>query len=255
MLEFTLMEAEHTASGSRQSFRDAGGQGAIVFDSTRLRQASAALFDPGSYGAEATPVSGQGGRGAAWFVRGEFGEGVLRRYRRGGWMARVSTDAFLWQGEKRVRSFREYELLRAMHGQGLPVPKPIAAYYRKCAGRYRAGIIVERIVDARGFAERVASEGAGAPWAAVGAAVGRCHRHRAHHLDLNGNNVLLGPADLVVLIDWDKGCFEMTAGGWCQRVLDRLQRSLRKLCEGLADEVLVDGMGLLRAAHDRELAT
>ena len=254
MLEFTVMDVMHTASGSRQSFRDAGGQGTIVFDPTLLRQATPALFDPASYGAEAKPVRGQGGRGAAWFVHGEFGDGVLRHYRRGGWMARASEDAYLWQGERRVRSVREFELLQTLHGLGLPVPAPFAAYYRKHDWRYRAAIIVERIAGARSFAEAVGEEGTRAPWALVGTAIGCCHRHRAHHADLNAHNILLGPSNAVCLIDWDKGRIETSVGHWCQRVLDRLQRSLRKECKGLAGEDLAAGMNQLRVARDQELS-
>lgn len=255
MLEFTVMDVidvMQTASESRQSFRDAGGQGTIVFDPTRLRQVTPAIFDPASYGDHAQPIHGQGGRGAAWYVRGEFGEGVLRHYRRGGWMARASESAYLWQGEPRVRSLREFELLNTLHGLGLPVPTAIAAYYRKHDWRYQAAIIVERIADVRSFVERVNDRGAQAPWAQVGTAIGRCHRHGAHHADLNANNILLGDLDAVWLIDWDKGRIESSPGHWRQRVLDRLQRSLRKECKGLSSTELAAGMQRLHAAHDLE---
>jgi len=254
LLEFTVMDAMHTASERRQSFRDAGGQGTIVFDPVRLQQVAPALFEPASFGGHANPVEGKGGRGAAWFVHGDFGEGVLRHYRRGGWMARVSSDWYLWRGEQRVRSVREFVLLQRLRGLGLPVPAPLAAIYRKSGWRYRAAIIVERIVAARSFAEVAASEGPRAPWAEVGAVIGRFHRQCAHHADLNANNILIGPGDLVCLIDWDKGRMEATPGAWCRRVLDRLQRSLLKECKNMTGEAIEAGMSQLRAAHDRELA-
>jgi 3-deoxy-D-manno-octulosonic acid kinase len=72
----------------QQPFRDARGPGAIVFDPARLRQAEPAMLEPEYWGARAEPVSGQGGRGAAWFVSGDDGDAVLRHYRRGGFMAR-----------------------------------------------------------------------------------------------------------------------------------------------------------------------
>ncbi len=244
----------HTASERRQSFRDAGGQGTIVFDPVRLQQVAPSLFEPASFGSRADPVHGKGGRGAAWFVHGDFGDGVLRHYRRGGWMARLSTDSYLWRGEQRVRSVREFELLQRLRGLGMPVPAPLAAIYRKRGWAYRAAIIVERIADARSFAELVATEGPRAPWAAVGAVIGRFHRQCAHHADLNANNILIGPGDVVCLIDWDKGRMEATQGPWCRRVLDRLQRSLLKECKNMTGEVIEAGMGQLRAAHDRELA-
>lgn len=247
------MDVIHAANDSRQSFRDAGGQGTIVFDPVAVRQAKPALFDPASYGSAAQPVRGQGGRGAAWFVRGEFGEGVLRHYLRGGWMAKASENAYLWQGEHRVRSVREFELLKSLHELGLPVPAPIAAYYQKFDWRYRAAIIVERIPGARSFVDEVNAKGRLAPWAAVGRAIGLCHRQRAHHADLNAHNVLLGSSDSVWLIDWDKGRIESRVGHWRQRVLDRLQRSLLKECSELPPEDLAAGMELLRAAHDQEV--
>ncbi len=242
-----------TASMKRQPFRDARGQGVIVFDPARVRQAVPGLFEATTYGADAQPVQGQGGRGAAWFVRGEFGEGVLRHYRRGGWMAKVSTDAYLWLGEKHVRSLREFELLRALNAASLPVPVPLAAFFRRRGLACRAAILIERIAQARPFAEIVRLQAAQAPWAAVGAAIARCHRQRAHHADLNANNILVGPQQKAWLIDWDKGCIEPDVGGWCGSVLDRLRRSLRKECPGLAESELDAGMRKLRAAHDIEL--
>lgn len=242
------------ASGSRQSFRDADGQGAIVFDPVRLRQAAPSLFDPRAYGADAQAVRGAGGRGAAWFVRGSFGDAVLRQYRRGGWMARLSTDAYLWRGEARVRSVAEFELLLALRAAGLPVPAPIAACYRRQGWRYRAAILVERIPGAGSFADAVRTAGADAPWSPVGLAIGRCHRHRAHHPDLNANNILVTTDQAAHLIDWDKGRIEASAGAWQQRVLDRLARSLRKECPGLAAGELDRGMQRLRGAHDQALA-
>lgn len=254
MLEFTVMDAKHTASERRQSFRDADGQGTIVFDPTRLQQVGTSFFEPGSHGTQANPVRGKGGRGAAWFVRGEFGDGVLRHYRRGGWMARVSTDSYLWRGEQRVRSLREFELLQDLRGLGLSVPAPLAAMYRRRAWLYRAAIVVERIADARSFAELVATEGPRAPWTAVGTAIGRFHRQRAHHADLNANNILIAPHGMVCLIDWDKGRIEASRGAWCRQVLDRLQRSLLKECGNMTREGIEAGMAQLREAHDKELS-
>ena len=59
-------------------------------------------------------------------MHGEGWQGVLRRYRRG---ADRPPDNYLWAGEDRTRSFREYRLLAAMRRQGLDVPAPLAAAY------------------------------------------------------------------------------------------------------------------------------
>lgn len=248
------MDSLHSAADNRLSFRDAGGQGAIVFDPTHLRQATPALFEPASFGDAAAPVSGEGGRGAAWFVHGEFGEAVLRHYRRGGLAARFSSDTYLWRGETQVRSFREFHFLRSLRSLGLPVPMPYAACYRQRGGRYKAAILVARIAGARSFAAQVAFAPSRASWVAVGRVIGQFHRLGAHHADLNAHNVLLEGDAAVWLIDWDKGCQENSAGPWCARVLARLQRSLQKQCPRVSVGELDEGMRLLRAAHDQALA-
>ncbi len=246
------MEANDASLG-RQPFRDARGQGAIVFDRARLSQAEPGLFSPTTYGDSARMVLGQGGRGSAWFVRGEFGSAVLRHYRRGGFMARISDDGFVWQGEAQVRSLGEYTLLARLHAAGLPVPAPIAAMYRHSLGRYRAAILVTRIYAVGNLAALVAESPAKAPWSAAGLAIAQCHRAGAHHADLNGHNLLVDGAGKVHVIDWDKGRIEATAGEWRRRSLDRLERSLRKHCPGVPAEEITLGMSELRGRHDMEL--
>jgi 3-deoxy-D-manno-octulosonic acid kinase len=158
-------------------------------------------------------VRGAGGRGAAWFVDGEFGAGVLRHYRRGGWAARASRDGYLWQGKARVRSLREFALLQQLRALGLPVPAPIAAFYLR-----RGGAIARRSwwSASSGASSLVQAVDAGdAPWATIGIAIARCHRQRAHHADLNANNILLDRGRQPWLIDWDRGRIEPgPARGW-----------------------------------------
>ncbi|MFT3805353.1 3-deoxy-D-manno-octulosonic acid kinase [Arenimonas sp.] len=247
------MDERSTPGERRQPFRDAGGDGAIVFDPRRLSQASPELFEPAHYAAEAQPVQGQGGRGAAWFVRGVFGAGVLRRYRRGGWAAYVSDDAYWWRGETEVRSLREFALLQRLRDKGLPVPAPIAAMYLRRGPLYRTAILVERIPDVRSFVDCVQADAAAAPWGAVGAAIGHCHRAGARHADLNAHNVLVDQARKPWLIDWDKGTMESAPGDWCIDVLNRLERSLRKRVAGLREGAIEQGMQTLRKAHALEL--
>ena len=88
---------------------------------------------------------------------------------------------------------------------------------------------------------------------AAGRAIAACHRRGAHHVDLNANNLLIDGGGMVHLIDWDKGRIESGAGPWCERVLARLERSLRKECAQVARSVLEAGMVRLRSAHALEL--
>jgi 3-deoxy-D-manno-octulosonic acid kinase len=242
------------ASDTRQPFRDERGPGAIVFDPARLRQATPDLLDPAGYDAQAQLIAGDGGRGAAWFVHGPFGDGVLRQYRRGGWMASLSKDRYVWRGESHVRSIVEYSVLGDLRSLGLPVPAPIAAAYWRGAFSYSAAILIERLAGVRSFAGFVSADADTAPWAAVGATIARFHRLGARHSDLNAHNVLVDKDAQVWLIDWDKGRRVGGPGAWCDAVLDRLERSLRKVCAGLPDAEISQGMGWLRQAHQRGLS-
>lgn len=232
----------------QQPFRDARGPGAIVFDPARLRQAEPAMLEPGYWGGRAVPVSGQGGRGAAWFVSGDEGEAVLRHYRRGGWMARISRDAYLWQGESRVRSVAEFRLLGELHAEGLPVPAPLMAGYRCSGPAYRAAILVERIPQVRALADWLGPAAGQAPWETVGATIARFHRAGVEHADLNAHNILVDAAGKAWLIDFDRGRRRTPQPAWRRANLSRLARSLAKLA---GDDGWREGFARLVAQYER----
>ncbi len=175
--------------------------GALLFDANRFDRAGPELFDPACYGTHVEPVRASGGRGTAWFVAANGWEGVLRRYRRGGFIARFSRDAYLWQGSERTRAFREFRLLAAMRQHDLPVPAPLAAAYWRHGFIYRAAILVERLMQVRPLAH-VLTELA---WEATACAIVRMHRAGFWHADLNVFNVLLDTAGQAWLIDFDCG--------------------------------------------------
>jgi 3-deoxy-D-manno-octulosonic acid kinase len=222
------MEVNAAAAERHQPFRDVRGAGVIVFDGVRLRQAGPELLDPGHYGAQARPVAA-GGRGAAWFVRGEAGDAVLRHYRRGGLMARLGRENYTWLGESRVRSVAEFRLLGELHREGLPVPAPlVAGYWRRGLG-YRAAILVECIAGARPLSQWLQGRADEAPWEAVGDMLARFHLAGLDHADLNADNVLVDGDGAPWLIDFDRCARRSAAGGWRERNLRRLERSLQKL--------------------------
>ncbi|MER2176981.1 MAG: 3-deoxy-D-manno-octulosonic acid kinase [Stenotrophomonas maltophilia] len=229
--------------------RDGRGIGAILFDREALRQAEMSLFSPAHWGERARPV-GDGGRGGAWFVDGPFGHAVLRQYLRGGLAAKLSRDHYIWRGANRTRSFAEFRLMRALHAQKLPVPRPIAAFYMREGLRYKAAILMERLEGVRSLADRALVAGRGAPWEETGRLIARFHRAGLDHADLNAHNILFDANGHGWLIDFDRGVLRIPATRWRERNLTRLLRSLIKLRGERSHDDVEKDYARLRRAYD-----
>lgn len=200
--------------------------GAIVFDQRRVPQVDEAWFAPND-----SADGSRGGRGAVWRVATPAGPAVLRHYRRGGAMARLSHDRYLWSGAARTRSFREFHLLAELVAQDLPVAPPLAARYLRCdALRYRADLLTLEIPAAHTLAELMPDVlGDMAALEELGRTLARFHLRGACHADLNAHNILLDREGRWWLIDFDRGVLRPPAPGWWASRLARLERSWRKL--------------------------
>jgi 3-deoxy-D-manno-octulosonic acid kinase len=206
-----------------------GANGTILFDATRAPQVDPRWFSP-DYWRERNALRTQsGGRGGVAVVDTPAGEAVLRHYRRGGMVARLLGDRYLFTGRRRTRSDREFRLLVELERRGLPVSPPLAARFVRHGWRYSADLMTLRIPQAATLAERL-EQGAFTPALAgqVGVLIARFHREGAWHADLNAHNILVAP-DGLYLIDFDRGRLRSVSRGWRHANLDRLKRSLVKL--------------------------
>jgi 3-deoxy-D-manno-octulosonic acid kinase len=217
--------------------RIATATGAMLSDPACLgnlpQGAAKSLFDPEFWRLRGELSQTQGGRGSAWFISSGEHHWVLRHFRRGGFIAGLSQDRYVWTGEAQVRAFAEWRLLEAMTHQSLPVPRPVAAEYRRTGLFYRCDLITERIAGAQPLSAVLALDSPGeASWRAVGAAIARLHRAGVDHADLNAHNILIGANGAVTVIDFDRGRLR-GPGVWSNGNLQRLQRSLMKISRGL----------------------
>lgn len=193
------------------------------------RQVSLDWFRPDYWGDKAQPVS-SGGRGAAWFIDTGDGPVVLRKYRRGGFVARLSEKDYTFTRERDVRSVSEFRLLSRLFAMGLPVPRPVAAWYRKTSPLlYRAAIIVERLEGTTPLADLIPDLEA-RDWYALGKTIRRFHDAGVRHADLNCFNVLVRDG-AYYLIDFDKGRImsDRSPVSWKNSNLERFARSIRKV--------------------------
>lgn len=172
---------------------------------------------------------------------GEPGGGwVVRRYRRGGSVARFLGDRYLRVGLP--RPFREVEASEALRARRLPTPRVVAAAAYP-AGIFRRGDLVTVEIrgavelaevlfdpDRRGVAGSVDRKEA---LGAAGALIRRAARAGVHHPDLNARNILLqwsGGAPDAHLVDLDRCRVAREATPASPRPMHaRLFRSIRKL--------------------------
>jgi 3-deoxy-D-manno-octulosonic acid kinase len=205
------------------------------------QDAQESLFEPEFWRARGELAAVTGGRGSAWFIASGARQWVLRHFRRGGFIARLSQDGYVWTGEDGVRAFAEWRLLELLTRRGLPVPRPVAARYQRTGLRYRCDLITQRIVDAEPLSAALVRGALPEPlWRAVGATVARLHGAGVDHADLNAHNILFGGVkdgavggkDVVSVIDFDRGRLR-AQGAWRAGNLRRLQRSLVKITRDL----------------------
>jgi len=199
---------------------------AVLHDPALVAAPDIALFDSASWEGRAAGHAGRG-RGRVLFVDAGPSQWALRHYLRGGMAGRLLADRYPWLGEASTRSFREWRMLSRLHAAGLPVPRPVAAGWRRRGLAYTADLATVRIGGAVPLSARLAA-GDAVDWHAIGRVLHEFHAAGACHADLNAHNILLDDAGAAWLLDFDRGRF-LAPGAWQARNLARLERSLRKI--------------------------
>ncbi|MBP7371103.1 MAG: 3-deoxy-D-manno-octulosonic acid kinase [Arenimonas sp.] len=226
------------------------GRYAMLFDTEKFPHPTEHQFSPSGYD-DAQSVSGQGGRGGAWYVQTYAGPAVLKHYYRGGFLSKFVHKQYFFLGNERTRSFQEFNMLLKLSELGLPVPKPLVAFCKRGLFSYQAALLTVCLLDVRSLA--TAAQLADAPWQRVGEVLARFHRAGAHHSDLNANNILINQRGDIFIIDWDKCKLEQRTGPWCMKVLARLQRSLLKECVNGNQQQLQQGISQMMQSYQQAM--
>lgn len=203
----------------------------IVYDADRIPEPERRLFDPAYWEGKAAVIGRAAGRGDALLLDTSFGPAVLRRYLRGGWPAKFSSDQYCYLGIKRSRPFKEFEILKNMAVLGLPVPLPVAALLDRSWFAYRGAIMMQQIVGVKPLGDYLGKLSEGSPvWTDTGKCIRRFHDLGVNHVDLNANNLLVSVDNRkVYLIDFDRCTMSSGSKTAGKSNLVRLKRSLVKL--------------------------
>ena len=202
--------------------------GGILYDAARIRKLQPEWFSHAFWAERQALTETAGGRGSVRFLRSELGRWVWRHYRRGGLIARLLGDRYLWTGADRTRSYAEWRLLAELHQRQLPVPRPVAARYERSGFTYTADLITEELPTSLTLAQAMRDGVSRECWVEVGRTIARFHQQGVHHADLNAHNILLGADAAVFILDFDRGRIR-ARGPWEQQVMNRLRRSLEKI--------------------------
>ena len=192
-------------------------------------------FNPEYWQAQNKITGTNTGRGITYFIQHHGINMVLRRYLRGGLIAKLITQSFWFTGNTRTRVYQEMALLEYMLQCGLPVPRPIAGLITRHFGAcYRNTILIERIADAQDLHTYLIQQYLSQEiWTALGHTIARMHLAGVYHHDLNIENILLDKQDQLWLIDFDKcDLFTLEPSkvlkAWPIDNIARLARSIRK---------------------------
>ena len=204
----------------------------FIYNCDLVTSVASSTFDPGTYIHHDAFASEALGRGSTYYISLNNQACVLRHYCRGGLVAKLIADRYLWTNLAATRAWREWHLLQQLVDMDLPGPLPVAAQVHRCGLFYKADLITQRIIHAKSLSTYLSTMTLPATlWQSIGTTIKQFHSAGVYHADLNAHNILLNADDKVYLIDFDKGHLRRPHPRWQQQNLERLLRSLNKLSQ------------------------
>lgn len=171
------------------------------------------------------------GRGTVYFFKLNGTDLVLRHYKRGGLVAKLNDDSFLYTGIEKSRCHKELSVLEVLRKASINVPEPIAGRIVKKGLIYTADIITKLIPKATELHEILQEKSVHAKtWRDIGREIRKIHEAQICHHDINVKNILLMNSNAsykVHLLDFDK-CEVRKGNHWKAGNIERLKRSLNK---------------------------
>lgn len=171
------------------------------------------------------------GRGTAYVVDAPGGRWVIRRYYRGGQIARLVKDRYLRVGEP--RPIRELRVSAEARTRGIATPEVVAAVVYGSGPLYRADLATKYVpdsVDLVGLTFEMDDANVTAAWRATGRLIRQLAKAGIQHADLNMKNVLLSESRTFPrawVLDLDRA-YVCAGEADAEKMFRRLQRSIEK---------------------------
>ena len=207
-------------------------QSIILYDDRLMNEIDENIFEPDFWKMDQEAQPQSMGRGTVYFVKIQSQPCVLKHYNRGGLVAKLTLDKYLWMGEHNTRSFKEWRLLNDMVTKRLPVPAPVAARYVRNGIYYKADIITREIPDIESLSDKLLGNSMTEQlWENIGECIAKFHNHGVFHMDLNVENIQIDQNNQVLLLDFDKGKVSESSRRLSDLNLIRLRRSIAKVTQ------------------------
>ena len=201
----------------------------ILFDQEVIDDVGDDYFSPLALARQDAITAEAQGRGTTWFYTIKEKNLVLKHYLRGGVIAKLSNDQYIWNGLTKTRAWQEFHLLAKLQQLKLPAPQPFAAQVHHKGLSYSADIITFEIKHSKSLSDILIQQPIeNSLWEAIGKCIHTFHQHGVYHADLNASNILIRDKD-IFLIDFDKGKILDIKQSWQAENINRLKRSLLKL--------------------------
>lgn len=171
-----------------------------------------------------------GGRGGTYLVNSNQQTCVLKKYLRGGLMAKISYDSYLWLGLKQSRVEQERNIIQYLTENKFITPQFVAFQIIQTGLLYQQSMITQ-FVKNKGSLESILDQQELSETQIINLAktLKVMHQLKVNHADLNANNILLDENEHWIIIDFDKAKIMQEDGHWKNQNLQRLKRSLEKL--------------------------
>jgi 3-deoxy-D-manno-octulosonic acid kinase len=238
-----------SAAAARERIH-ASGRVTAIYDAERHAAYDPLWFDRAHWQANGAALATSTGRGSVLVLERGAESWVYRHYHRGGFVANLVFDHYLWLGLDRTRSFKEWRLLDYLHRRGLPTPEPVAARVVRQGIIYQADILTVLLPGTTPLSAYLRVGGVESRvWTEIGATIRRLHDHGVDHPDLTAHNILVDSDGRAFIVDFDNATIR-PEGRWRAAGMARLQRSLRKVALETGTVFDEAGWNLIRKGYE-----